>query len=193
MDPARLGRGEMIAAVSGAVLLIVMFLSWFGAPDTVDAGGIEFDIGDAAGALGVDTTANAWQAFSFIDIVLFLTAVVSIGLGVATAMSRDVAMPVAASALVAGLGIVSTLLVLYRVIDPVEGASREFGLFLGLLAAGGVAYGGWVSMQEEGSSFGAQAENVQDRYSGGGGAPPPPPPPQAPPPQGGPPPQGPAA
>ena len=42
-------------------------------------------------------------------------------------------------------------------------STAEFGVFLGLIAAAGIAYGGWASMQEEGTSFGAQAENLQDR------------------------------
>src|SRR5918998_4874450 len=117
MDTNRLRTGELIAGIAGAVLLIVMFLSWFGAPDTVTSGGVTIDVGDAAEDLGVDTTVNAWQSFSFIDIILFLTAAVAIGLAVATAMAQKVALPVAASALTAGLGILSTLLVLYRLID----------------------------------------------------------------------------
>ena len=51
--------------------------------------------------------------------------------------------------------------------------SRKIGVFLGLIAAVGIAYGGWRAMQEEGTSFGDQADRV-------GGDNPPPPPPSAP-------------
>jgi hypothetical protein len=170
-------------------LLIVMFFSWFGAPDTVSAGGVEIDVGETAGALGIDTTANAWQSFDFIDIILFVTAATAIGLAVATAMARTVALPVAASAITAGLGILSTILILYRIIDPPEDASREFGVFLGLVAAAGIAYGGWRAMQEEGTTFGGEADRLGDRL--GDREPPtsPPPPPAGG--TGGPPPGGP--
>ncbi len=175
MDANRLRTGELIAGVAGAVLFIVMFFSWFGAPDTVTAGGVEIDVGETAGALGIDTTANAWQSFSFIDIVLFITAAVAVGLALATAMARTVSLPVAASAITAGLGILSTILILYRIIDPPEDASRKFGVFLGLVAAAAIAYGGWRSMQEEGTTFAGEADRLQDRV--GDREPPPPPPP----------------
>ena len=55
---------------------------------------------------------------------------------------------------------------------------RSIGVFLGLIAAAGVAYGGWTAMQEEGTSFADQA----DRLGGGGDDAPPPPPPPPPPP-----------
>src|SRR5215211_4663891 len=147
-----------------------MFFSWFGAPETnivTPAGGIQIDLGEVPGA---DTTANAWQSFDFIDIVLLVTIIVAVGLAVMSAMGSSVNLPVAASALTAGLGILATLLILYRIIDPPSDADREFGVFLGLIAAAGIAAGGWLSMQEEGTTF-----------TGGGGytgtrrTPPPPP------------------
>ena len=172
MDTNRLGRGEMIAAVSAVLLLLVMFIfSWFG---------IGGDLGAIAAAADVDTGANAWQSFGFIDIVLFITILVAIGLAVMKANSQSPNLPVAGSALVAGLGILSLLLLLYRVIDPPYDADREIGIFLGLLATAGIAYGGWEAMREEGTSFGAQADRLQTRdtpgSSTGRDVPPPPPP-----------------
>ena len=180
MDTSRLGRGEMIAAVSAIVLLLVMFIfSWFS---------IDFGSGLGIGAVGVDTSANAWQAFGFIDLVLFVTILVAVGLAVMKANSQSANLPVAGSALVAGLGILSTLLVLFRILSP-PGAgdipdnvdisiSRGIGVFLGLILAGAIAYGGYLSMQEEGTTFGDQADRLQNRGGGGGGNPPPPPPPR---------------
>ncbi len=85
----------------------------------------------------------------------------------------------------------AVVLILFRIISPPDfGASdfgvdldvgRSIGVFLGLIAAGGVAYGGWVAMQEEGTSFSSAAD--QDATP----PPPPPPPPPAAPPAGGPP------
>jgi hypothetical protein len=133
MDADRLTTGELIAAGSAAALLIIMFLPWFGIPFA---------------------TFNAWESFDFLDLVLLVTILVAIGLAVATAVAQTVAVPVVASAITAGLGIISTVLILYRVIDPVGAAdvSREYGLFLGLIAAAGIAYGGWRAMEEEESS-----------------------------------------
>lgn len=200
MDTSRLRTGELIAAVSGIALLIFMFLPWFG---------VDLGIADAVEDLGItvpdtDDSVNlsAWESFSFIDLVLAITALVAVGLAIATAMATTVNLPVAASALTAGLGILSTLLVLYRILDPVGETDRKIGLFLGLIAAAGIAYGGWKSMQEEGTTFAGEADRVQDRVGdddrvGGPGEPPPPPattppppgttPPPPPPSSGGPP------
>jgi hypothetical protein len=182
MDTGRLRTGELVAGVSGLALLIIMFLPWFG---------LDFGGGEALEDLGVSVTVpevsedfNAWESFDFIDLVLFVTAVVAIGLAVATATSQTVNVPVATSAITAGLGILSTVLVIYRIIDPVGEADRRYGIFLGLIAAAGVAVGGWMSMQEEeeGTPFGAQADRFQGRVGGADEPPPPPPPPSSGPP-----------
>jgi hypothetical protein len=175
MDADRLRTGELIAGISAVALFIIMFLPWFGVDAEVPAGAEE-----AAEAIGVtipDTNFNAWESFDFIDLVLLVTIVVAVGLAVATMAAQTVALPVAASAITAGLGILSTLLVLYRIIDPPEGLGREFWVFIGLIAAAGIAYGGWHAMQEEGTSFGGEADRFGDRAGGGEPPPPPPPPP----------------
>jgi quinol-cytochrome oxidoreductase complex cytochrome b subunit len=173
MDADRLRTGELIAAVSAVALFIIMFLPWFG------VGGVAGEALEQAQDLGfageVDTSANAWESFDFIDLVLLVTIVVAVGLAAATMAAQTVALPVAASAITAGLGILSTLLIIYRIIDPPGDADRKFWVFLGLIAAAGIAYGGWRAMQEEGTSFGGEADRVRGR-----GEPPPPPPPQPP-------------
>jgi hypothetical protein len=181
MDTNRLRTGELIAGVAGIALLLIMFIfNWYGLSDVPD----EFEGG-----------LNAWEAYGFIDIILFITIVVAVGLAAATAMAQTVSLPVAAGALTAGLGILSTLLILFRIIaSPEYGAfgvdvetDVKIGAFLGLIAAAAIAYGGWRSMQEEGTTFSAQADRLQDRVGDddrtGDREPPPPPPP--PPPAGG--------
>lgn len=165
----------MIAAGSAVLLLIVMFVfNWF------SLGG---DEGEAASSLGFDTGVNAWQAFSWIDIFLFITILAAIGLAVIAASTQSVNVPVAPSAIVTVLGGISVLLLVFRIISPPGGGdapagfdvtiSRGIGVFLGLLLTIGIAAGAWMAMQEEGVSFQGEA----DRFGGGGAAPPPPPPP----------------
>lgn len=172
MDAGRIGRGEMVAAVSALVLLVVMFIfTWF-----------SVDIGSGALGFSVDTGVNAWQAFGFIDIVLFVTVLIAIGGALIAANAQDLNTPVAVSAVTCVFGILSVLLILYRIIDTPGGGdvpssvdigvNRDIGVFLGLIAAGGIAYGGWQAMQDEGTSFGDEA----GRFQGGEGPPPPPPP-----------------
>jgi hypothetical protein len=174
METGRLGRGEMIAGISGVLLFIVMFFSWFG----YDIAPGFSSLSEQLGGPSVDTSVgfNAWESFNVIDLILMLTVISAVGLAVAAATARTVALPVSAGAIVTGLGGLSTLLVLYRIIDPPGSASRKIGVFLGLICAVGIALGGWLAMQEEGSYTPAPR---------GGGAPPPPPaggPPSAPPP-----------
>ena len=175
MDFTRLTQGEKIAGVSGVALILIMFIfSWYG----VEVGGESVP----------DSGANAWESFSFIDVILFITAAAAIGLALISASQTEVGLPVAASAVVAGLGVLSVLLVLYRIIDtPGDvstasallqvdvGVTREIGVWLGLIAAVGVAYGGWRAMQEEGTSFGEEADRFRGPDEGPGEAPPPPP------------------
>ena len=132
MDFDQVPRGALIAGISGALLFIVMFFSWFGAPETnvVTPAG-EVDITGFADAAGVDTTLSAWQAFDFIDLVLLAAVIVSVGLLVMSAMGTSVNLPVAASAITTGVGALATLLVLYRLVDPPFDTDREFGVFLG--------------------------------------------------------------
>jgi hypothetical protein len=192
MDVNRLSQGEKIAAGSGVILFIVMFFSWFG---------FSGDVGTALGSVGVDSSLNAWQSFELIDLILLLTVLVAVGAAAAKASDARIDFPL--SAVVTGLGGLSTLLVLYRILDPPGSLDRKFGVFLGLILAAALTYGGWRSMEEEGTSF----QDAADSLGGGRGpgtgsgdtardpyaAPPPPedeppstpPPPPPPPPSGG--------
>lgn len=174
MDFSRVRTGEMIAGISGVALFVFMFFNWFGIEadgGEVEApGGFEFDVATEGGSF------SAWESFDFIDIVLLLAVIAAVGLLVLSATQASVSLPVATSAITAGLGILATILVLYRVIDPpqlgFEGldVSRKVGVYLGLIASAGIAIGGWMAMQEEGTTFSTEA----DRLGGGGGPSPPP-------------------
>jgi hypothetical protein len=142
VDTSKLSVGDQIAAVSGIVLLIALFSPWYG----VDVN---------LGGFSASESASAWEALDFIDIVLFLIAVVAVGVPLAKAggsLPDELPGPL----LVLAAGGLGVLLVLFRLIDlptPDVGGegvdfSRKFGLFLGLIAAGGIAYGGWRANEE---------------------------------------------
>jgi hypothetical protein len=173
MDVSKLRQGEKIAGISAIALLIIMFaFDWFGYKAT---GGF--------GLSGEFGGRNAWGAFSFIDIILFLAVISGITLAATSASGTPLSLPVALSAITAGLGILATVLVLFRIISPpdlsVGGLSagdavdttRKFGVFLGLIASAGVAYGGYTAMQEEGTSFQSQADRLRDQDPGPGPGP----------------------
>jgi len=145
MDFSKLRTGELIAGICGVLLLIVMFFSWYG---------IGGQAGSILSAANVDTTVNAWKAFDFIDLVLFVTALVAIGAAVLAASGRSVALPVAASVVVTVLGIIVALLVLYRIVNqpgPNDLVDVKFGAYLGFLLCLGIAVGGFLAMSEEGA------------------------------------------
>lgn len=186
MDVDKLNTGEKIAGISAVLLFIFMFFDWFGV-EVSGAGGVSGSVPGAGG--------SAWDALEFIPIVLVITIVVALINAFLRLSDSDYEPPVSLNVAVAVLGGLSILLILFRIIDPpnfgsfggfsVDG-TVEFGIFLGLLAAAGIAFGGYRGMQEEGATFSGTA----DRLSGGGpGSGPPPPPsggtPPPPPPQSG--------
>lgn len=148
MDLDKLNQGEKIAGIAGIVLLISLWLAWYSG---AKVNGIEVP---GAGSV------SGWEALSFIDIVVFVTAVAAIASAVLAASETDVGLPVAMSAVVTALGALSVLLILFRIIDVPSGdvpsgidvsIGRGFGIFVALIAAAGVTYGGYTGMQEEGT------------------------------------------
>jgi hypothetical protein len=139
-----------------------MFLPWFGPSGALERSFEEArQIQEQFGGPEVpipDVEENAWEAFGFVDYILALTAAAGIGLALLSLSARPAIPPFASSAIVTMLGILSTALVLYRVVDPVDDSAREIGLFLGLVAAGGVALGGWIALRDAEASRPGRSE-----------------------------------
>jgi hypothetical protein len=140
------GKGQIVAALSGFLLLLAMFgLQWFGL--TVRLGGPT-----------LEASRNAWDSIGLTRNILLITGLFPMGLVLARVISTRASLPVALSAIATALGIVSALLIVLRIISPPDfgiahslGAldkTRKVGSFIGLLAAVGVAYGGRLSMQD---------------------------------------------
>jgi len=170
MDASKVKGGQLVAAVGGIILLVgLLFLKWYGFGGSVETpfgGAVKFsaaDIGawDGAGFLG--TIAN---------LVILVAGIAAVGLAILTATARSVALPVAASALTAGLGIASVAMVVLRIFfRPGSESDLKFGIFVGLVGAVVVAVGGWQSMKEEGTSFDEAKGQLQDKYGGSGEGP----------------------
>ena len=142
MDTSKLTTGDIIAGVGGIVLLISLFLPWYGV--SVDVAGFS-----------ASESGSGWDALGFIDILLFLIAVAAIAIVAARAagaLPEDLPAPV----ILLALGALAILLVLYRIIDiPVEGdvpeqvdLSRKVGIFIALIGSAAIAYGGWRTNTE---------------------------------------------
>jgi len=187
MELDRLNLGEKIAAVSAILLFIFMFFDWFG----VEVSGVGGFSGTISGEGG-----SAWDALDFIPIVLVIAIVAALVLAGIRLADSPMEPTVPLSAIVAVLGGISVLLVLYRIVFPPSfgdfggvsvDATLDVGIFLGLLASAGIAYGGYAAMREDGITFADVADGLSrgGGNSAGGGhpsasAPPPPPPPQPP-------------
>jgi hypothetical protein len=173
VDTNKVGLGEAIAGISALALFVFMFLPWYGLGSV---GG--FDVS------GLGGNANAWEVFSFVDILLFLIAAIVVGLVVAQAAERTPELPQPPALIIAALGVAALVLILFRLIvtpgvgeDVVDvDLSRKIGIFLGLIAAAGIAYGGWRAMSEP---AGAGATGGPAGGSTAASSAPPPPPPSA--------------
>jgi hypothetical protein len=129
MDLRRLRAGEWVAALSGAALLVSLFLPWYGTGER-------------------DTT--AWEALAAIDIVLAFVGVLGVALLLVTATQRVPAVAIALSAFVTLAGLVGLILVLVRLADlPGAADGREWGIWLGLAGAIGIVAGGALAMRDE--------------------------------------------
>jgi len=130
MDLARVGLGEKIAAGSAVVLLIALFLPWYG----LEVGGTE--------------VASAWEGDDITDIILCLTAVLVLSVVMGKAMGALASIAKPADVIVLA-SIVALILVGYRLVklpsDITSGAdvSHEIGYYIGLIAVLGMCFGGY--------------------------------------------------
>lgn len=149
MDLRRLRPGEMVATAGGAVLLAVMFLTWF-----------------RLAATGIDTSLTAWQAFDVLDVYLAVVALTAIALGVSSVALRSAAIPVAISLVLLILAGIGLIVLAVRMIDqPGPNAAIEVrpGAWLGLLAVAAIAVGAWLSLRLEGRGRSDGASEVAVR------------------------------
>jgi hypothetical protein len=168
----RLSKGEQLAGAAGLALILIMFLfAWYGLPDVE--------------ALGIDTKGlDAFDSYGdWVNIVLVCAAFSGISLAMfGSEMAR---VPISLSVITTVLGGLSAIIVFVYILSPPHDLDREFGVWLGLIAAILVGVGGYLTMQEEGISFGDAADNLSGGQGGAGPhavTPPPPPPPAAAPP-----------
>jgi hypothetical protein len=93
--------------------------------------------------------ATAWQAFSVVDIFIAAAVVAALSVGVCVLFRISVSYPVAGSTVTALFGAIALVLIAYRLVDPPgSDLDLEAGAWLGLVAAAGVALGGYLGMQE---------------------------------------------
>lgn len=159
---ARLRAGEAIALFSAVALFVVMFVNWYGAEVSGQARTIELGGGSGAGG-------DAWQSVEVLAFYLLLTILVTVAAALLRLTGSKWRPLVPLSAAVAVLGGIAALSILGRILFlpdfgflggvPVY-ATLKLGVFLGLAAAAGIAYGGYRAMGEEGASFAGIADGL---------------------------------
>jgi len=143
-DAGRLRRGELVAGGGGVLLLAaLLLLPWFRVPRA--AGRLA-----ATGGL---VSLDGWHALTTSRWILLVTIAVAFALVFLTASQRATAVPVFLSMLSCVFGGLSSLVLLYRIIDHPALTARA-GIYVGFVAALGVGYGGYLSLRTEGGSFG---------------------------------------
>lgn len=168
MKPDRLNRGEAIALIAAILLFVVMFFSWYGSEVSGQVGTIDF--GSGAGAGG-----SAWATLEGVSLILMLTIAVTVGAALLRLLGSKWEPAIPPSAAVAVLGGLSFLLILLRIVFPPDfgalggvavSATPELGIFLGLVAAAGIAYGGYRAMGLRGTAFAKIADALAKKPAG---------------------------
>ncbi len=135
----RLRGGDLLAGAGGALLGVSLFIPWFGKVNPF----CEPFPGYSCGR-----NVDAMQAFGFTDLVLVLTAASGIAVAFLAARSDKTDSQITSASLTVAVAFLATLLVLYRVIEPVGKLDPRIGLYLGLAACIAVTYGAWRAMRE---------------------------------------------
>ena len=129
----RVRTGEVVAGVAGVVLLAAMFLDWYSVR------------GRAEGL-------TAWGAFSVVDVLIAIVALLGIALAISQVVGRGPALPVALGVITTTLGLAASLLVLYRILNqpgPNDMIDVAAGAWVGLAACLGVFLGSWLALSDE--------------------------------------------
>src|SRR3954454_15742715 len=96
MDLRRVRAWDWLTALVGVVLLVDLFLPWYG----------------AAGL-----TANAWEAFSYVDLLIALASLAAIALPILTATQGAAAIPRIMTAWVFWLAVAAAVFAVIRLIN----------------------------------------------------------------------------
>ena len=152
MEMGRLRAGEWIAAVSGLVLVVSLFLPWYKVEVPPHAPVRGRDIGGT-----LDFT--AWQVFSIVDVLLLVLGMLAIVLLLVTAAQPTAAVGIASDALLtifaAAMAVVATIRVLNLpgALESLDRLGVDTGrapfAWIGLAAVFGVLAGCVIAMRDE--------------------------------------------
>jgi hypothetical protein len=175
-DISRLRRADGIVGVSAiAFFIFLFFFEWLGGSTSSSIAGVG------------SVSSNGWRSFPASSWIWLITIIVALGSIVLVADGRRLETPLQPGVIVLGLGALSSALILFRIIHhPSAGASAvvglthlsysyglKIGIWLGLLAAVGIAYGGYLQLRARDGSTSDARGPTSGAFSGltvGGGS-----------------------
>jgi hypothetical protein len=167
MTFTRLSRGDLLAMVAALALLLVMATDWYSTKLGEQARDVQSKIqpqinnqttpSESAkeGEFADSQEKNAWQAGALIDRLILITLVAAAALAVVAAYARAAGRtlgPPSPSTLATVAGLIASVLVVYRILQPPglnSGAVVKVGAPLGLLCVGLLTIGARVASRAE--------------------------------------------
>jgi hypothetical protein len=158
--PPRIRVGALVSAVSALALLVILFaMEWYGVAGVPDPSAVR---------PAVSTAENGWNGLTVTRWVLVATIVAAIGAVVLRASQREHGNKTDTSLIVAALGAISSVLLIYRVLIVLPAGTRvvdqKLGAFLGLMCALGIAWGGYESIREQRARVRAAGATPEPRH-----------------------------
>ena len=144
MTITKVRAGDVLAGVGGIALLVVMFFPWYRFLEGVYEGSRTIAPGD--------TDQSAWEAFTVFVVPLVVLAALGIAMLATTLFQRTQAWPVAAQVFTAFVGVITSLWMIIRLINPPGpnfAADRLWGVWAGTLCVLAITAGAWWSMRDE--------------------------------------------
>lgn len=152
MDLRRLRPAEWLLTAAAVVMIVDLFLPWYDYQDGIFCS-------RSGGCVGGETlTVSAWQAFSVVDVILFLCALTALLAVAFQATQRSPALPIVSDVAATWAGFIATVFVVIKLIDApalhLGGQSADilsvtYGAWIGLVGALGIAAAGWMAMHDE--------------------------------------------
>jgi hypothetical protein len=139
MDLRRVRVWEWLTGAAGLALLVSLFLPWYGLDNVHLGGALAFD---------PTATANAWQSFAVVDVILALVALGAIALPLVAAMQRTAAVPQSVTAILMIFAIVGAIIAVVRLLN-VPGPET----ILNAVGGGSGSSGGSVDVTREPGPF----------------------------------------
>jgi hypothetical protein len=141
--PVRLDRlrgGETLAGAGGVLLIGFMFLPWFGKTS-------RFCVPLPGYSCGHDF--DAWQVFGLTDKLLLLAAIAGLAVAVLAASSPKTDTQITSAAMTVPVALLATVVVGYRMLNPVGQLDLRIGVYLGFVACLAITYGAWRAVRND--------------------------------------------